>query len=46
VEEPCVGSSRWVVGRRIWCTPVGVGIVLRIEGALISVIFRCEIGSG
>ena len=46
MEEPCVGSSRWVVGRIIWCMPVGVGIVLRIEGAPISVIFRCGIGSG
>lgn len=41
MEEPCVGSSRLMVGRRIWCMLIGVGIVLRIEGASIFIVFRC-----
>ena len=33
----CIGSSRWTMGRRVWGTLVGVGSVLRTEGALIFV---------
>ena len=41
----CIGSSRWTMGIRVWGTPVGVGSVLRTEGAPIFVGFVCGIGS-
>ncbi|XP_028113456.1 uncharacterized protein LOC114311507 [Camellia sinensis] len=34
-----IGSSRWTLGRRVWCTLVSVGIVLRIEGVPMFVGF-------